>query len=235
MEFEDPRSASRRRWVDVVLNVATVVAAISAGYIGVVFFAERNRSLPTPEEPADVRLHDSLWTALKNGARRLGPANAPVVVVEFTDFECPFCKRFLATIHATRRAFGENVAFVVRHWPLPSHAGAYSAARAAECAGSQGSFFEFHDALLDWPERLSEEVFVSVAKRSGVRDLTAFRACTSKMDRVAAVDADMMLAKAAGGRGTPTIIVNGLRVGKAPDSTRLASIIQAELKRNSRR
>jgi protein-disulfide isomerase len=67
-----------------------------------------------------------------------------------------------------------------------------------------------------------------------VRDLAAFRACASSVERVAAVDADVMLAKAAGGRGTPTIIVNGLRTGKPPDSTRLAALIQAELRRGSK-
>jgi protein-disulfide isomerase len=148
-------------------------------------------------------------------------------VVEFGDYECPFCaaaapevERFLAT-HATQ------VRFVYRHWPLAGHKFAKPAARAAECANAQGRFWEMHHQLYASHDSLGLIPFSEIAKRAGVVDLDRFAVCARDTTPLPAIDAGRGDARQAGAMGTPTLFVNGLRLSTGLDTALIGRLIAA--------
>jgi protein-disulfide isomerase len=174
------------------------------------------------------------WEDLAASGHALGRVDAPVTILEFADFECPICRQFTnSALRGVRARYGDAVRIVFRHWPLSYHRFAYPAARAAECAGEQNRFFPFHDLIYDKQDSLGLKSFESFAAESGVRDSVAFRACVGANDSVSAVSGDVAAAALAGGTGTPTILVNGLRLPGAPDSVTFDSLIAATIRQRT--
>lgn len=135
-----------------------------------------------------------------------GNENAKISIVEFSDFECPFCGRFHNTMQQVIEKYGDDVNWVYRHFPLESiHANARPAAIASECAAEQGKFWEFTDAVFENQSALSGG-FDSIATQVGL-NLSKFNTCVNsgKYDEVVTLDSEE--AQAAGGRGTPYSIL----------------------------
>jgi protein-disulfide isomerase len=170
---------------------------------------DRTRAEPTGFAPALPRAIAGGNSLLEQG-HPLGPPTAPVTLVVFSDFQCPYCADFARTTHpALREEFGDSITVLFRHWPLPMHAWAYSAALAAECAASQGWFAAFHDVLFARQRVLGTVLLTDLAHEAGVPDIAEFDRCTATAAFSARVDQDANLARAIGGRGTPTIVING--------------------------
>jgi protein-disulfide isomerase len=170
------------------------------------------------------------WEALAAGGHREGPANAPVTVIVFADFECPVCQRFWrSSLRPVLRAHRTDAALVYQHFPLSYHRFAYPAARASECAAEQGRFFPFHDGLYEKQDSLGLKSFTAFAADAGVPDLLAFDECNRSTDSVRAVASGTALGIQAGATGTPTILVNGYRFAGAIDSARFHEAIQTAL------
>ena len=123
---------------------------------------------------------------------------------------------------------------VFRHWPLPYHPLAYPAARAAECAGVQGKFTEFSDALYAQQDSLGVKSFAAFAADAGVPDLPRFAACGLTNDKIPEVERDTKTALALKGRGTPTIIIDGEMLAGVPDSAQLDDLIRKAFARARR-
>jgi predicted DsbA family dithiol-disulfide isomerase/uncharacterized membrane protein len=150
-------------------------------------------------------------------AHRKGPADAPITIVEFSDFQCPFCVRAAKDLHDLVGTSPE-VSLVFRHFPLDAtcndnvkrqvHANACIAAYAAECAGMQGRFWEYHDLLFENGQRLGREALVTYAERIGL-DTHAFEQCLDDPATHARVAADVEAAGRAGVNSTPTLFING--------------------------
>ena len=150
-------------------------------------------------------------------AHRKGPADAPITIVEFSDFQCPFCVRAAKDLHELVGTSPE-VSLVFRHFPLDAtcndnvkrqvHANACVAAYAAECAGMQGRFWEYHDLLFENGQRLGREALVTYAERIGL-DTHAFEQCLDDPATHARVAADVEAAGRAGVNSTPTLFING--------------------------
>ncbi len=171
------------------------------------------------------------WRQYAAVGHRMGPANAPVTIVEFADFECPVCRKFeLGPLRYIRNKYPNDVQVVFRNWPLSYHRFAYPAARAAECAGAQGQFEAYHDALYQKQDSLGLKSFMSFARDAGVADTGAFATCASRTGPVIAIDIDSAAARKLGGRGTPTLLINGLRLPGAPDSASLNRLVIAAIK-----
>ena len=163
-----------------------------------------------------------------DGAPARGPAGAPVTVVEFADFQCAYCKTSQATIRRVLQEYGSQVRLVFKHLPLTdAHPQALPAARAAFCAGAQGSFWPYHDALFAAAE-LSPEAFAKLAARLGLR-LPEFTSCLDSETSRAAVIDDMREARRIGIDGTPTFVVNGQLVRGAVGFDEFKAIIEREL------
>ncbi len=158
-----------------------------------------------------------------------GPASAPVTIIEFSDYECPFCKRASSTVAEVLRHYGDKVRFVHRDFPLNFHQHARLAAEAAACAHAQGKFWEYHDRL--WKaEDLSESGLKSLAKETGL-DATKFDECLQKKPHTAAIDRDIEDGTAAGVNGTPAFFINGRMLSGAQPFEAFKQVIDEELKR----
>src|SRR4029077_20450635 len=110
------------------------------------------------------------------GSPAKGPANAPIEMIEFSDFQCPFCLRAHPTVTQVLDTYGDRIRFVYRHYPLPNHPNARPAAEAAACANEQGKFWPFHDRLFANPAKLSDADLKQGAAELGL-DTSKFNAC----------------------------------------------------------
>ncbi|MFA6284687.1 MAG: thioredoxin domain-containing protein [Desulfurivibrionaceae bacterium] len=145
------------------------------------------------------------------GAPFLGPENAPVVIVAFSDFECPFCGTVGNLFEEALAKYPKDVKVVFKQFPLAMHKQAQSAALASLAAHRQGKFWQYHDLLFENQKSLSEAKYKELAKKIGLnleRFNTDYKAPASQQ----ALDRDMADAQIAGVRGTPTIFVNGRRL-----------------------
>jgi protein-disulfide isomerase len=157
-----------------------------------------------------------------------GPADAPVTIVEFTDFHCPFCKRVLPTVAQLLARYGEKARLVYKDYPIDSlHPQARRAHEAARCAGEQGKFWAYHDVLFA-SAPIPPEQLKARAQDVGL-DLDAFDKCLSGGKYRAAVDSDIAEGKRAGVTGTPTFFVNGRPISGAQPLEAFVRVIDEEL------
>ena len=158
----------------------------------------------------------------------LGPATAPVTMVIFEDFQCPYCKQLQGTIKALRAQYGDKVRVVFKHSPLPFHADAMNAAVAAEAARAQGKFWPMHDALFASQADLGAQALSAAAKTAGL-DAPQFDNAMTSRGAQPRVQADIEQAAALGARGTPIIFVNGRKLVGAKAAPEISALIDAEL------
>lgn len=156
-----------------------------------------------------------------------GPREAAVTIVEFSDFECPYCRESQSTLKQVLKKYG-NVKLVFKHLPLDIHAEAFAAAQAAFCADEQGLFWPYHDALFAAND-LSPEVLKRKASELGL-SVPKFEACLSSESSLSAIQKDIQEAKRIGLNSTPTFIVNGRLVRGAISFEEFKTIIDRELK-----
>jgi protein-disulfide isomerase len=149
-------------------------------------------------------------------APAVGPKDARLTIVEFFDFQCPYCQQTFTTVREMASKYGKSVRFELRNFPLTTiHPDAMAAAEAGSCAALQGKFWPMHDRLFaisgSTSGDLSRANIDRTALQSGL-DMTAFAKCLNSHARYAQVRADMAAGTAAGVRGTPTFFFNGRRV-----------------------
>ncbi len=157
----------------------------------------------TPEDTAVYRVTvDEARDAIR------GPLAAPVTLVVFSDFQCPFCARHMKTLDALRARYGDKVRLVYKHHPLPFHNRAVPAAHAALCAKDQGKFWEMHDRLYSDMNALGDAELEASASALGL-DVAAWSKCVAGAKHQKQLDADSALAGDVTARGTPTTFVNG--------------------------
>jgi len=160
-----------------------------------------------------------------------GPAGAPVEIVEFSDFQCPFCGRVAPTLNRVRETFGDQVKFVFRDFPLTSiHPQAHQAAEAAECASEQGKFWEYHDVLFANQRALGTSDLKRHATTIGL-DAEAFAGCLDSGRTRPRVEADLAAAQALGLQATPAFFINGRFLSGAQPFEAFERIIREELAR----
>ena len=161
----------------------------------------------------------------------LGPASAPVTIVEFSDFQCPFCQRVAPTLKRVRDAYGDRVRIVWKDFPLTSiHPQAFKAAEAAQCAHEQGKFWEYHDRLFGNQQALQVESLKKYAADTGL-DAATFAGCLDTAKYAERVQAQMGVGAKLGVNSTPAVFINGrLLTGAQPYETFVA-VIDEELER----
>jgi protein-disulfide isomerase len=159
-----------------------------------------------------------------------GPADAPVTIVQFMEYQCYYCNKALPTVEKIVEAYGDKVRVVYKDSPLPGHERAMPAAIAARCAAAQGKHTEMHRVLLGNQDALGDADLLRHAKAIGV-DTKVFERCMTNPEHVAAIQADVAAGQAAGVNATPTFLVNGLTVAGAQPFSRFAAVIDNELAR----
>ncbi len=171
--------------------------------------------------------------AFNNGdAPVLGKPGAPVTLVEFSDFQCPFCRQFAPNMRQIEKNFGDKVQLVYRQYPIPSlHPFAFKAAEASLCANEQGKFWELHDMMFGEQDKLTVMDLKEKARRLGM-DQKKFDSCLDTGKYTERVQKDMQEGTRVGVTGTPAIFVNGVELpgGAVPYST-VAAAIEKELSR----
>ncbi|MFT4625011.1 MAG: putative DsbA family dithiol-disulfide isomerase [Myxococcota bacterium] len=181
---------------------------------------------------ADVKVNLEPFRADVNAGKgaRKGSASAPIQIVEFSDFQCPYCTRGAEVIDQVAKEYGDKVSVVFRHFPLPFHKEAGLAAQGAECAGEQGKFWEFHDMLFANQKALFEADLKGYAGKVGA-DQAKFDECLSSGRHAKTVEADLEYGKTVGMSGTPGFYINGLVISGAQPFENFKEVIDAELAR----
>lgn len=179
----------------------------------------------------DYRLDPFRVAVDADGFAARGPAGAPVTIVEFSDFECPFCASVLPALEQARQEYAGRLRIVYRHFPLTAiHPHAQKAAEASLCAGEQGAFWELHDLMFAEQGALSVADLKDKAGRIGL-DRAAFDVCLDSERHYATVRADVRAAAAVGVSGTPALFVNGRPLAGAVPFETIAAAIDDELER----
>jgi protein-disulfide isomerase len=159
-----------------------------------------------------------------------GPAGAPVTIVEFSDFQCPYCAQLAPIVNRVKQSYGDRVRLVFRQYPLGSHPDAAKAAEASLCAADQGKFWEMHDALFADQHALGVDQLKARAKALGL-NATSFNACLDSGARAAQVRTDASDGARAGITSTPTLFINGRLLSGAAPAERISALIDDELRR----
>ncbi|MDG2335689.1 MAG: thioredoxin domain-containing protein [Myxococcota bacterium] len=165
----------------------------------------------------------------KGSPAKGGGENAPVTLVEFSDFQCPFCGRVNGTLDQIEKTYGEKVRIVFKHLPLRMHSKAPMAHAAAEAANRQGKFCEMHDLIFNNQRNLSEEAYVAYAGQIGM-NVDQFKQDLASASVKARVDADTREAEKLGVTGTPGFFINGYFLSGAKPFGEFQKVIDAQLK-----
>jgi protein-disulfide isomerase len=167
--------------------------------------------------------------AIPAGAPSIGPATAPVTLVEFTDYQCPYCHRAQTVIDEVMQRYAGKVRFVHLDFPLEGHSEAVPAARAARCAGEQGRFWEYHRGLMSRPGPLDMADLRGRATALKL-DEAKFQACLASDRFAEAIQAELRQGSELGVTGTPAYFVNGRMLSGARPVESFTELIDAELR-----
>ena len=179
----------------------------------------KNQPLP-PEQFASIAKGENLPA--------FGPADAKVTIVEFSDFQCPYCSRAASATKQIKEKYGDKIRFVFRQFPLSFHQNAHVAAEAALEANAQGKFWELHDKMFEDQQKLDRPSLEATAKAVGI-DVGKLKKALDDKTHAAAVDAEMKLGEQVAVDGTPTMFLNGKRVSNPTDFDAISKEIDAAL------
>jgi protein-disulfide isomerase len=178
--------------------------------------------------PVIISLEPPRQKVVAAGHPSKGPKDAPIELIEFSDFQCPFCQRANPTVEQVLKTYGNRIHFVYRHYPLPNHPNARPAAEAAACAGDQGHFWEYHDQLFANATRLTDADLKQHAVTAGL-DASKFNACLDSHKFKGEVDKDVAEGAEAGVSGTPAFFINGRALEGAQPFEAFKRVIDEEL------
>jgi protein-disulfide isomerase len=171
----------------------------------------------------------ALTVPIGDGDHVRGPRTARVTLLEYGDYECPFCGAAHKVVQEVREMLGDELRFAFRHFPLAQiHPHAFAAAEAAEAAGAQGRFWEMHDLLFTHQDRLGPEDLLVYAQRLGL-ELPRFTRELANHAHAPTVRAHFSSGVRSGVNGTPTFFINGYRHNGGYDLPSLVEALRAEL------
>jgi protein-disulfide isomerase len=176
-----------------------------------------------------ILLQPALVHVTYDAARVQGNPDAPVTIVEFADYQCPFCKKTEDTLKALLSKYGGRVKLAFLDFPLSEiHGQAETAAEAARCAGEQAKFWEYHDSLFKEPSKLDEASLIDRAQKLRL-DQGAFRSCLTSGKFQQDIQANRDQGVEAGVTGTPAFFINGVFLSGAQPPTEFEKIIDSQL------
>lgn len=180
------------------LFLSIILATVAIVAVAVAIFSKPSPPLPRTE--------------LLTGAALKGNVDAPVYLIEFSDFQCPACRTIKPVIDELVKQYaGDNFVFGYRHFPLDQHPMAFKTAVAAEAAGEQGKFWEMYDLLFANQDKLSDETIISLAEQLNLR-MEAFKKDLQRSDIREKVERDKAYGVQIGINSTPTFFLNGKKV-----------------------
>lgn len=221
------------------VSVFTFLAGILIGYViwgsgllpglGSASLTANQAGGPVVEAPVSAEPEYVRYDVPTEGHYSIGPADAPITIVEFSDYQCPFCRRWHDEVYNDLlEAYPGKIRLVYRHLPLTTiHPDAFSAAEAALCAGEQNAYWQFHEKLFS-NERLGIAIYLQYAQELNL-NATSFESCINNGKYQPTVQADIDFAVSLGVRSTPTFFVNGLAIVGAQPLDVFRQVIDQEL------
>jgi protein-disulfide isomerase len=197
---------------------------------------QREDSQQTEQVIANLRTGQNVKIALEaprvavasTGHPSLGAKDAPITMVEFGDFQCPFCRASENAVKEVRAKYGDKVRLVYMDFPLGIHQHAMDAANAARCAGEQDKFWQYHDAMFADQSKLAPADLKASAAKLGL-DAKKFDACLDKTKYQPQINQDMAEATKLGVTGTPTFFINGREITGAQPAQKFEEVIDDEM------
>jgi protein-disulfide isomerase len=179
-------------------------------------------------EPVKILLEPERVAVDSTGHPALGAKDAPITIVEFADFQCPYCKASEATLTQLRTKYGDKIRLVHMDFPLPFHAHSLDAAKAARCANDQGKFWPYRDALFANQSKLAPADLKTTAKTIGL-NTTNFDTCFDSAKYDSLIKADQAAGEKAGVDGTPAFFIDGRPLTGAQPAPKFEELIDDEL------
>jgi protein-disulfide isomerase len=185
---------------------------------------------PTPDLQVNVKPDVKRYAVQTDDDPSMGPENAPITIIEFSDYQCPFCAQWYAEVLTRLMTDYEGkIRFVYRDFPLYSiHPQAQSAAEAANCAGEQAAYWPFHNALFSGKYNLGSDAYTRYAEELGL-NVAQFSQCVSERRYKDEVDDDFKYATSVGVNSTPIFFINGLAIVGAQPYEVFQQVIDKEL------
>ncbi len=216
--MKDPRCAVSRRWSDMVVKAAASGKSADAIHADIVKLA--NEPPPLLEPPVKISTE---------GDPMKGPADAKVTIVEFSDFQCPYCAKAVNEVNQLLAKYPREIKIIFKQFPLDTHSQAALAAEAALAAQAQGKFWEMHDKMYANFRAINRDRIFAWAKEIGL-DMKRFENEINTRRYAARVASEEKEGEKAGVEGTPTFFINGKRLNAAFEVSTVAPIISEELK-----
>lgn len=224
------RKTSALVWI--IFLIVAFGAGLATGYytwgVQAPAQAQAPESTNGAAQPQATQVQQRLTVSIDENDPTLGPADAPVTIIEFSDFECPYCRKwFVETWPQIQKTYAGKVRLVYRDFPLSFHPDSQSAAEAASCAGEQGKYWDYHDLLFSGVA-LGNDTYLSIASQLKL-EMTKFQDCLSSQRYASDVQADLQYGSSLGITGTPTFFVNGIPLVGAQPFSVFKGIIDKEL------
>ncbi|MFA4936949.1 MAG: thioredoxin domain-containing protein [Patescibacteria group bacterium] len=226
-EPQSPKAWYKYSWLWII--IALVVVWFGSAFV-INMIADKNTLLNSakPLEINSKAISDN--TLATSDDPSLGLLSAPVVIVEFGDFECPYCREASAILKQVIKQYPDAVRLIFRDFPVTSiHSQAVSAAVAANCALEQQKFWEYHDLIFAQQENLGDNLYLTLARSLNLNE-ERFNNCLASSQILTEVEEDFYAGIDAGVSGTPTFFVNGKIVQGSPPYEYWSKIITGEVK-----
>ncbi|MCL2100590.1 MAG: thioredoxin domain-containing protein [Fibromonadales bacterium] len=182
------------------------------------YVLERGMNSSFEQVKQEIEKANKVWDLKVNESPALGNSNAKIVIVEFTEFECPYCARVAPLLDSLTRAHPDKIRLVYKHFPLSFHKNAPAAGAAAIAAQKQGKFWEYRWALAPHFRSLNDSTFIAIAEQVGLNIEQFQKDMVLDAEKQAVMDRDMKLGMEVGVQGTPNFYVNGKRQDRfSPD------------------
>jgi protein-disulfide isomerase len=223
-ESRGDRLSFKRSHVYSALIPLAFVVGLATGFL----FWGRTPAAPAPSVAAGGTQAPTRLEVSTDDDPSLGPADAPITIVEFSDYNCPYCEKWhVETFQPLMAAYPDQIRFVYRDFPITSQE-SMAAAQVAQCAGEQDAYWSFHDSLLSGGLELGRDAYEQYATRLGL-NVEALLGCLDSGKYNDEVQADARYAAGLGVSGTPTFFINGLPLVGAQPLSEFQSVIESEL------
>jgi protein-disulfide isomerase len=218
----------KRSYVYAILLPLTFLLGLASGYL----FWGRDSTSPTPTQTpvaeATIQTTPQRYDVPVDDDPYMGPEDAPVVIIEFSDFNCGYCRKwYQESLQKILDQYPDQVRFVYRDYPLLAES-SLTAAQAAQCANEQGAFWEFHNALFDREDPKTLETYLQFAEEFDL-NVQDFQECYDSEQTMEEIQNDATFAASLGIRGTPTFFVNGIPLVGAQPLENFVTLIESEL------
>ena len=219
---------TRTKISSTITNLMVIVAVSCAVTMTVTVLrrAPNTTEVTQPRETASPGAQEITdWTALASEGHDLGPEDASVWIVVFSDFQCPACRALATRLRALNSRHPTRARVFFRHFPLASHVHAQEAALASECAGTQGRFLAFHDALFGEQDVIGQMPWRYFGGLANLPDIPAFVECIREGEAMTRIVDDRRRGELIGVDRTPTWIINGTVVVGVPSLSRIEEMV----------